>query len=162
MILSLQINQWLVPNLMIFFIGIGPLLAREVKPQSVSPLSYLGQSSLNSIYLHEVTLEEIIKILHSLKNGAVGYDGIAAIIVKVLCSSIVNPLICIYICNICLAQGVFPNELKIGNVLPLYKADDPLCFNNDRPVSLLCVLSKVFEKLCMTDCIMFSRSIIFL
>ena len=59
-------------------------------------------------------------------------------------SSIVNPLI--YICNLSLAQGVFPSELKIANVLPLYKADDPLCFNNYRPVSLLCVLSKVFEK----------------
>ena len=45
-----------------------------------------------------------------------------------------------------MAEGVFPNELKIANVLPLYKADDPLCFNNYRPVSLLCVLSKCFEK----------------
>ena len=54
----------------------------------------------------------------------------------------------IYICNLSLAQGVFPNDLKIANVLPLYKADDPLprCFNNYRPVSLMCILSKVSEK----------------
>ena len=51
-----------------FFIGIGPSLARKIKPQSVSPLSYLGQSSLHSIYLNEVTLEEMSKILHSLKK----------------------------------------------------------------------------------------------
>ena len=62
----------------------------------MSPLSYLGQSKLNYIYLHEVTLEEIIKILQSLKNGAAGYDGITANIVKMVSSSIVNPLIYIY------------------------------------------------------------------
>ena len=60
-------------------------------------------------------------------------------------SLIVNPLA--YIWNLSLKQGVFPTEIKIANVLPLYKSDDPFCFNNYRPVSLLCVLSKVFEKI---------------
>ena len=86
-----------MPSLMIFLIGIGPNLARKTKPQSVSPLSYLGQSSLNSIYPHEVTLEEMIKILQSLKNGAAGYDGFTAVIVKMVSSSIVYPLIYIYV-----------------------------------------------------------------
>ena len=40
---------------------------------------------------------------------------------------------------------IFPDELKIANVIPLYKVDDRMSFNNDRPVSLLCILSKVFE-----------------
>ena len=48
--------------------------------------------------------------------------------------------------NQSLIQGVFPNELKVANVIPLYKADDPLKFNNYRPVSLLSILSKIFEK----------------
>ena len=34
----------------------------------------------------------------------------------------------------------FPDEFKIANVIPLYKVDDRMCFNNDRPVSLLCIL----------------------
>ena len=45
----------------------------------------------------------------------------------------------------------FPHQLKVANVIPLYKADTPMCFNHYRPVSLLCILSKVFEK------IMYSR-----
>ena len=69
-------------------------------------------------------------------------------------SLIVNPLA--YICNLSLNQGVFQTELKIANVLPLYKSDDLFCFNNYRPVSLLCVLSKVFEK------IMYNRLLDFL
>ena len=39
-----------------------------------------------------------------------------------------------------------PDELKIANVVTLFKADDPMLFNNYRPVILLYVLSKVFEK----------------
>ena len=137
-----------------FFNGIGPNLARNIQKQSVTPLSFMGQSWVNSIYLHEVTSEEIIKILQSLKNGAAGYDGINASTLKLVSSLIVNPLR--YICNLSLIEGVFPTELKIANVLPLYKSDDPFCFNNYRPVSLLCVLSKVFEK------VMYNRLLNFL
>ena len=51
------------------------------------------------------------------------------------------------ICNLSLTQGIFPSQLKIANVIPLYKSDDPMLFNNYRPVSLFYVLSKVFEKM---------------
>lgn len=53
-------------------------------------------------------------------------------------------------CNLSILQGVFPEELKRANVIPLYKNDDPMLFNNYRPVSLLCVLSKVLEKIMYT------------
>ena len=45
-----------------------------------------------------------------------------------------------------LSQGIFPEQLKIANVIPLYKNDDSMLFNNYRPVSILCVFSKIFEK----------------
>ena len=45
---------------------------------------------------------------------------------------------------------MFPNQLKMANVIPLYKSEDPMLFNHYRPVSLLCVLSKVFEKIMYT------------
>ena len=60
-------------------------------------------------------------------------------------SSIKTPLT--HILNLSLSEGVFPEELKKANVIPLFKADDPMLFNIYRPVSLLCVLSKVFEKI---------------
>ena len=67
---------------------------------------------------------------------------------------VANPLV--YICNMSLSEGVFPTQLKITNVVPLYKCDDPMLFNHYRPVSLLCTLSKVFEK------VMYNRLIKFL
>ena len=48
---------------------------------------------------------------------------------------------------ISLSQGIFPEQLKIANVIPLYKSDDSMLFNNYRPESILCVLSKIFEKI---------------
>ena len=44
-------------------------------------------------------------------------------------------------------EGVFPEVLKAANVIPLFKCGDAMSFNNYRPVSLLCVLSKIFEKI---------------
>ena len=115
----------------------------------------MAQPLLNSIYLSEVASEEISNILKSLKNGASGYVEInAALLLKHISSFITEPLK--YLSNLSLSEGVFPMELKLANVIPLYKADDAFEFNNYRPVSLLCVISKVFEK------VMYNRLIDFL
>ena len=41
----------------------------------------------------------------------------------------------------------FPDELKLGDVTPIYKKDDPNKSKNYRPVSVLSVVSKFFEKI---------------
>ena len=64
---------------------------------------------------------------------------------KISSEILVKPLT--NICNLSLTQRIFPSQLKIANVIPLYKSDDPMLFDNYRPVSVLCVLSKVFEKI---------------
>ena len=80
----------------------------------------------------------------SLKNSAAGFDDIDATLLTFIIPCIAQPLC--YVCNLSLGEGIFPAQLKIANVLPLYKADDSMVFNNYRPVSILCALSKVFEK----------------
>ena len=57
----------------------------------------------------------------------------------------------IFLCNRYLVEGVSYSELKLDNVLLLFKSGDVMSFNNYRPVSLLCTLPKVFEK------VMYSR-----
>ena len=44
-------------------------------------------------------------------------------------------------------HGVFPDELKIAKVIPLYKGGESKLLVNYRPVSVLPVFSKVFERL---------------
>ena len=48
--------------------------------------------------------------------------------------------------NMSFNQGVFPNILKIANVIPIHKKGDKLDCNNYRPISLLSNISKIFEK----------------
>ena len=44
-------------------------------------------------------------------------------------------------------NGTFPDCLKEANTTPIFKKDDPLDKENYHPVSILPLLSKVFEKL---------------
>ena len=137
-----------------FFINIGPNLAKSIPHVKRMPMSYLGDALQETIFLEPVTCEEINSIVSNLKNNATGSDDISAVYLKMSLPSIANPLV--YICNMSISEGVFPTQLKMANVVPLYKCDDPMMFNHYRPVSLLCTLSKVFEK------IMYNRLIKFL
>ena len=52
-----------------------------------------------------------------------------------------------YITNLSFQTGVFPRELKITNIVPIFKAGDEMVFTNYRPVSVLPVFSKILERL---------------
>lgn len=43
--------------------------------------------------------------------------------------------------------GYIPNEFKTACVIPIYKSDSEVFFNNYRPISLLPALSKLLEKI---------------
>jgi hypothetical protein len=55
------------------------------------------------------------------------------------------PLAHIY--NASLEAGIFPERFKIAKVKPLHKKRDKKEMKNYRPISLLCVFSKILEKL---------------
>ena len=105
----------------------------------------MGNKIEQSIFLKPLAQNEINQIIISLNDNAPGYDDISAMLPKISSPYISQQLA--YICNLSLQEGIFPDELKIANVIPLYKNDDVMMFNHYRPVSLLCVLSKVFEKI---------------
>ena len=63
-------------------------------------------------------------------------------VVKKVVSYIAKPLS--DICNKSFTQGVFPDNMKIGKVIPLYKAGDRNVFSNYRP-SLLSVFKNSRE-----------------
>ena len=49
--------------------------------------------------------------------------------------------------NSSLIAGIFPDSLKYAKVIPAFKWDDKSVVNNYRPISVLPIFSKVFEKL---------------
>ena len=52
-----------------------------------------------------------------------------------------------HICNLSFYTGIVPEQIKIARVVPIYKHGDTSQFNNYRPVSILNVFSKVYERL---------------
>ena len=51
-----------------YFIGIGPSLAKKIPKQVNTPLSFMGNQLLNSIFLEHVTVDELDKIFNTLKK----------------------------------------------------------------------------------------------
>ena len=125
------------------FLILGPNQFQK-SPFNESPLSYMGNRLIESIYLEPVTENEINTLIKALKDTATGFDNMNSMSLKISSETLIKQLT--HICNLSLTQGILPSQLKIANVTPLYKSDDPVLFNNYRPVSVLCVLSEVFEK----------------
>ena len=43
-------------------------------------------------------------------------------------------------------EGIFPDELKVGKISPIYKKESEELLENYRPVSTLAIFGKIFVK----------------
>ena len=138
-----------------YFSSIGKDLAEKIKVKNNAHKKYLKNRLQPSIELTEVTSEEILKILNSLKtNKAAGDDGIRPGMLKKCATTLMDPLT--HIMNLSFKKGIVPDCLKLAKVMPVYKKEDKTVTGNYRPVALLSILDKIMEKL------MYSRIIKFL
>jgi hypothetical protein len=74
-----------------------------------------------------------------------GIDEIPDYAVKQCIKLLKKPLANIY--NTSLESGIFPDQLKIANIVPLYKKGDTRDIQNYRAIALLSVFSKLLEEL---------------
>ena len=89
--------------------------------------------------------ETISKIIDLIKiDIATGEDGIPAKILKDGKITITPYLT--QIVNLSYKWNIFPDNMKIAVIKPLHKKEDINLIGNYRPISLLPVLSKIFEK----------------
>lgn len=103
------------------------------------------QQQRQSIYLHPCDPLEVIRIIRSLKpTQSVGYDELPTDIIKHSSCFIAEVLG--YLINFSFQCGVFPNNLKKSLVKPIFKKNDPMDINNYRPITLIPIFSKIFEK----------------
>jgi Reverse transcriptase (RNA-dependent DNA polymerase) len=97
---------------------------------------------MDLIQTSQAEVEEIINGLNP--SAANGYDDIPVNFFKKFKSKVV-PLLTKLI-NDSFSNGIFPTELKMARVKPIFKGGDPLNVNNYRPISVLNSLSKIFES----------------
>jgi hypothetical protein len=128
-----------------FFTNIGTVLDKKIPSSNVDPVSFIKETNLNSIYLRPCSHEEIAKIITNLKHCAAGWDSIPSSLIQENTQSITPCLT--HIINLSLSQGVFPKELKVAILIPIFKAGAKDEARNYRPVSLLTMFSKIFERI---------------
>ena len=128
-----------------FFVNIGPTLASKIPVMGGQFKSYMPATNDIPMFVAPVSEPEMKKLIMQLNDGAPGRDGVTAKSLKCITDHIAMPLT--RLANLSFTQGVFPRDLKVAMVSPLYKAKDPMIFSNYRPISLLSSFSKILEKL---------------
>ena len=129
-----------------FYVNIANEITKTIPLTPKSALDYLTKRVSNSLFLTPVTeieVKDIISILNPSKS--VGPNSIPIKLLKVIGSSI-SPLLALLV-NQSFQSGTFPDKLKIARVISLFKKGNPELPSNYRPISLLPIFSKIFEKL---------------
>ena len=75
-----------------------------------------------------------------------GYQSCPVRLLKSACH-VMSRSLAELIINMSVLSGIYPGKLKQAKVTPIYKADDETDPNNYRPISLLSVFNRIFEKL---------------
>ena len=128
-----------------YFSTVGNNLASEIPTPVHTPEFYLKPTdkafslqipTVDTVYRQLITLDE--------KKSA-GLDNIPNKILKIAADVIAPSLTEIFAASI--RAGVFPFEWKTSRVTPIYKGGAKDDANNCRPISVISVVAKVFEKM---------------
>lgn len=92
-----------------------------------------------------VSEEDVVKIVKSLHTNSTGADNLNAFILKLFIDRV--SVVLTHIINLSFEQNIFPDRWKLAIIIPIPKIPFPLKESDFRPISLLCTLSKVIEKL---------------
>ena len=131
-----------------FFCNIGEELQSKIHNSIENCYqNFLPAKNDNSMFLGPVNYKEVLGEIKKLKTKkAPGPDGISNKILLICPKIFAFHLTKIY--NHYISIGEYPTALKIAKVIPIYKnkgpRDQP---GNYRPISLLSVFNKVFERL---------------
>ena len=141
----------------IHFATIGNRLANRLPASQHSFNDFLVKSkpTQSSFLFQIVTPAEVqLEILSTPNNKAHGLYSCPTYLLK-LSSDIISVLLANLI-NLSISQGLYPAKLKISKIEAVFKSDDPTDPNNYRPISLLSIYNRIFEKL------MYARMISFI
>ena len=128
-----------------YFSTVGSNLASDIPLTKYGPEYYLEPT--HSIFsLKPPTVDTVHKLLRKIdEKKSVGLDNILNKLLKIAADVVAPPLTAIFTASI--NTGIFPQEWKESRVSPVYKSgarNDP---SNYRPISVIPVIAKLFEKI---------------
>ena len=135
-------------NFNIFFSSIAKkmnvkLYSSTLNNENENYSKYLSNRVTGSIFLSLCSSEEIEEIINKLENDKA--SDISIVILK-RCAGLISRHLANFL-NYFMDCGVFPSILKTGKITPIFKKGDPQLLDNYRPISMLPVFGKIFEKL---------------
>ena len=138
-----------------FYCQVRPKLAAQVpKEQHRVFGDFMGEAILDEFVLTPTTPQEVEELCLDLEAGkGMGWDEISPRVIKGVARELSGSLSRFY--NSCMREGYYPTCFKVARVVPIFKSEDPTEFSNYRPVSVLPVLSQVFEKVIRSRLIRF-------
>ena len=104
---------------------------------NVNPLTYVNNVN-DSIVVQHVSVAQVRNVITSLKDSSPGCDHISPFVMK---QEPITVLI-----NNSFYHGIFPDELKLARVVPIFKSGDSSKINNYRPISILPFFSQKYMK----------------
>ena len=119
-------------------------------PKSIEEIEFVINSSRNTVknelMFHPVTFHEVLEELNSLRlDCSSGYDNIPVRLIKPIAQFIASPLT--YIINMGIEEKIFHDDWKIGKITPIPKSENAERPDHYRPVTVLPILSKIYERL---------------
>ena len=85
-----------------------------------SNYDYMGQQNRNSMFINPANEPEVICIITLCKpKDSMDYDDIGTWVLSRIAPQIIKLLVHIF--NISFSTGIFPSEMKIAKVIPLFK-----------------------------------------
>ena len=129
-----------------FYLNVADKLCEKIPKVNNKFQDYLKNPNKNKLTLKETTPDEVMKVINVLDGKKSGdIFNISPDLVK-LNAQIISQILSI-IFNLSIREGCFPSDMKVAKILPLHKGDSVLIPGNYRPISLLPIFSKIFERL---------------
>ena len=118
---------------------------KDIPSGNCCPTSFLKGNFPDSMFLSPVSSVEVDSYISQMGNNkSFGPYSIPVPLLKILQTHI-SPLISSLI-NDSFLRGIFPSKLKLAKVTPVFKKGSRQDKDNYRPISVLSIFSKIFEK----------------
>ena len=127
------------------FTNVAQVLVQDIPVVYVNPESYLEPTD-HSFSLQIPSVDIVSNVLSKIdEKKATGLDMILSKYLKMAANIIAPSLTSIFLKSI--LTGIYPNDWKMAKVTPLFKKGIQSDPNNYRPISVIPIISKVFERI---------------
>ena len=127
-----------------YFSQIATALDSSLPNSPIDPLTYVKPNLTASLHLTPTTADECSDLISELKLTKTDKDSLPVSLLKNN-KDILSPILS-KIINLCFKYSTFPNTLKYGSIVPILKSNSPFVKENYRPIIILLMLSKIFER----------------